>query len=50
VVLKLKTPFAPLLSLMPPPAGASAMMPNELVDGAGAKPLTELVGTGPCAT
>lgn len=37
VVLKLKTPFAPLLSLMPPPAGAAAIMPKELVDGAGAK-------------
>jgi len=47
VIMKMKTPFAPLLAFLALPNGAAAIMPKEIADGAGANPLKQFVGTGP---
>ena len=46
VIIKLKTPFAPLIAFLALPS-SGAMMPKEIVDGIGAGTLKEYVGTGP---
>jgi len=46
VVIKLKTPFAPLINFLA--LGASpAIMPKEIVDGVGGGSLKQYIGTGP---
>src|SRR6266550_1794102 len=47
VALKLKEPFAPLLSFIALPNGAAAIMPKEVVDSTGTGPLKQYIGTGP---
>jgi peptide/nickel transport system substrate-binding protein len=47
VVLKLKAPFAPLLSFIALPNGAAAIMPKEIIDATGAGNLKQYIGTGP---
>jgi len=47
VVMKLKTPFAPLLSFIALPNGAAAIMPKEIADATGAGNLKQYIGTGP---
>jgi len=47
VIMKMKTPFAPLLSFLALPNGAAAIMPKEIADGAGTSPLKQFIGTGP---
>ncbi|HYM91689.1 MAG TPA: ABC transporter substrate-binding protein, partial [bacterium] len=47
VVMKLKEPFAPLLSFLAYPNGAAAIMPKEIVDATGAGALKQYIGTGP---
>ena len=47
VALKLKEPFAPLLSFIALPNGAAAIMPKEAVDSTGSGPLKQYIGTGP---
>src|SRR5512143_1884262 len=46
VVIKLKTPFAPLLSFLAFQNTAAAIMPKSVVDKFGDKVVTEYVGTG----
>jgi peptide/nickel transport system substrate-binding protein len=47
VVIKLKTPFAPLLSFLAFQNTAAAIMPKAIVEKFGDKVVTEYVGTGP---
>ena len=47
VVLKLKQPFAPLLSFLALPNGAAAIMPKEIADTTGTGTLKQYIGTGP---
>jgi len=47
VIMKMKTPFAPLLAFLALPNGAAAIMPKEIADGAGTSPLRQFIGTGP---
>ncbi|HSB82774.1 MAG TPA: ABC transporter substrate-binding protein [Candidatus Methylomirabilis sp.] len=47
VVIKLKTPFAPLLSFLAFQNTAAAIMPKAIIDKFGDKVVTEYVGTGP---
>jgi peptide/nickel transport system substrate-binding protein len=47
VVMKLKAPFAPLLSFIALPNGAAAIMPKDIADATGAGNLKQYIGTGP---
>jgi len=47
VVLKLRAPFAPLLSFLAFQVTSAAIMPKAIVDKFGEKMMTEYVGTGP---
>ena len=47
VSMKLKEPFAPLLSFIALPNGAAAIMPKEIAEATGTGPLKQYVGTGP---
>ncbi|HLW60741.1 MAG TPA: ABC transporter substrate-binding protein [bacterium] len=47
VVMKLKAPFAPLLSFLALPNGAAAIMPKDLADATGTGNLKQYIGTGP---
>ena len=47
VVIKLKTPFAPLLSFLAFQNTAAAIMPKAIIEKFGDKVATEYVGTGP---
>ncbi len=47
VIMKLRTPFAPLPAFLALPNGAAAIMPKELADAAGTIPLKQFIGTGP---
>jgi peptide/nickel transport system substrate-binding protein len=46
VTMKMKSPFAPLLSFLALP-GSAVIMPKEIADAAGTAPLKQFVGTGP---
>ena len=46
VIMKMKSPFAPLLSFLAL-SGSAVIMPKEIADAAGASPLKQFVGTGP---
>jgi len=47
VVMKLKTPVAPLLAFLALSSGPAVIMPKEIADAAGTLPLRQFVGTGP---
>jgi len=47
VIMKMKSPFAPLLSFLALPNAPAAIMPKEIADSAGATPVRQLIGTGP---
>jgi len=47
VIMKMKTPFAPLLAYLAWTNGAAAIMPKEVCDAAGTQPLRQITGTGP---
>ena len=46
VTMKMKSPFAPLLSFLALP-GSALVMPKEIADAAGTSPLKQFIGTGP---
>jgi peptide/nickel transport system substrate-binding protein len=46
VIMKMKSPYAPLLSFLALP-GSALIMPKEIADGAGTGPLKQFIGTGP---
>ena len=46
VVMKMKSPFAPLLSFLALP-GSAVIMPKEVADASGTGPLKQFIGTGP---
>ncbi len=46
VVMKMKAPFAPLLSFLALP-GSAVIMPKEIADSTGTGPLKQFIGTGP---
>jgi len=46
VTMKMKSPFAPLLSFLALP-GSAVIMPKEIADAAGTSPLKQFIGTGP---
>jgi peptide/nickel transport system substrate-binding protein len=47
VILKMKTPFAALLSFLALPNGAAAIMPRAIADAAGTNQIKQYIGTGP---